>query len=73
MHCAAQVSPSRLPLRKVAAALLANRQFPAWIDAAEAGAACPLAVVLPRLRENHILRLLVKRRCRTLPDVSRAH
>jgi hypothetical protein len=73
MHCAAHVSTSRLPLRKVAAALLANRQFPAWFDAAEAGATCPLAVVLPRMRENLVLRLVVKRRLRTLPDVSRPH
>ena len=73
MHHAGNVSPSRLPLRTVAAALLARRQFPAWIDAAEAGASCPLAVVWPRVRENFVLRLIVKRRPRTLPDVSRAH
>jgi hypothetical protein len=71
MPYAAHISPSRLPLRKVAADLLAHRQFPAWIDAAESGAMCPLAVVMPRLHDALGLRLVVKRRVRNLSDVSR--
>lgn len=72
MHHAANVSPSRLPLRTVAAALLANRQFPAWIDAAESGAICPMAIVLPRVHDTLVLRLGVRRRHRNSSDDFRA-
>ncbi len=71
MHYAAKVSPSRLPLRKVAAALLANRQFPAWIDAAEPGMMNPLAVVMPRVRDSLVLRVVAKRRPRSSSDECR--
>lgn len=71
MHYAAKVSPSRLPLRKVAATLLAERQFPAWVDAAEGGVAYPLAVVMPRVRDSLVLRLVAKRKPRSHSDVAR--
>lgn len=73
MHHSAHVSPSRLPLRKVAAALLANRHFPAWIDAAEPGMMNPLAIVVPRVRDSLVLRVVAKRRPRNSSDESRAH
>jgi hypothetical protein len=67
-HTAKGSSP-RLPLRKVAAALLDRRSFPAWIDA---GTGVPFtvshAVVTPRVRDSLILRLVAKRPSRTLSD-----
>lgn len=71
MHYAAKISPVRLPLRKVAADLLANRQFPAWVDAAESGLFTPLAVVMPRVRDSLCLRLVAKRRPRNSSDAYR--
>lgn len=68
MPYAARISPTRLPLRKVAATLLAHCQFPAWIDAAESGAMAPLAVVMPRVHDSLGLRLVVRRRARNLTD-----
>lgn len=73
MHCAASISPSRLPLRKVAAALLASRQFPAWIDAADGVINCPPALVVPRVRDCLVLRVVPRRKSRSLPDVRCVH
>ncbi|MCW5548695.1 MAG: hypothetical protein KIT44_06995 [Opitutaceae bacterium] len=73
MHCAAPLSPSRLPLRKVAASLLARRQFPAWIDATDGGLSCPLAPVFPRVRDSLVLRVVPRRKPRSLPDVRCEH
>ncbi|MBP6506026.1 MAG: hypothetical protein KA257_00545 [Opitutaceae bacterium] len=72
MHYAAKLTSPRLPLRKVAATLLARRQFPAWLDAAESGVAYPLAVVMPRVRDSLVLRPVAKRKSRSLPDESRS-
>jgi hypothetical protein len=73
MHYAAKISPARLPLRKVAAALLARRQFPAWIDAAESAPTLPLAVVIPRVRDSLVLRAVPRRKARSQSDVACAH
>lgn len=73
MHHAAPVSPSRLPLRKVAAALLNRRQFPAWIDAADGGVPCLLAIVVPRVRDSLTLRIVPRRKSRSSSDAVCLH
>jgi hypothetical protein len=64
-----KISPSRVPLRKVAAALLDHRSFPAWIDA---GTGIPFSatspVVTSRVRDSLILRLVAKRHTRNPSD-----
>jgi len=64
-----KVSSPRLPLRKVAAALLDRRSFPAWIDA---GTGVPFttshAIVTPRVRDSLVLRLVAKRHSRSVSD-----
>jgi hypothetical protein len=47
-------------LLKKAASIAASRSFPAWIDASEYGV--PPACVLPRVRDNLVLRLVAGRR-----------
>lgn len=64
-----KISPSRVPLRKVAAALLDGRSYPAWIDA---GTGVPFSassvVVTSRVRDSLILRVVAKRHSRNPSD-----
>ena len=54
-----RVPTTRSLLRK-AASLAISRTFPAWIDAADYGVACQF--VIPRVRDNLVLRLVAGRR-----------
>lgn len=64
-----KISPSRVPLRKVAAALLDGRSYPAWIDA---GTGVPFSatsvVVTARVRDSLVLRVVAKRHSRNPSD-----
>jgi hypothetical protein len=61
-------------LLKKAASLASSPNFPAWIDAAEYGV--PPSFVVPRIRDNLVLRLVAGRRQareRTLVHATGAH
>jgi hypothetical protein len=64
-----KISPSRVPLRKVAAALLDGRSYPAWIDS---GTGVPFSanavVVTARVRDSLVLRVVAKRNSRNPSD-----
>jgi hypothetical protein len=65
-----KISPSRVPLRKVAAAILDGRSYPAWIDA---GTGVPFSaanavVVTARVRDSLVLRVVAKRHSRNPSD-----
>jgi hypothetical protein len=62
-----KISPSRPPLRKLAAVLLDSRSYPAWIDA-DAGVPFSSSIVCPRVRDSLVLRLVAKRHFRDLSD-----
>jgi hypothetical protein len=70
MHYSQKISSSRMPLRKVAAALLDRRSYPAWIDADSgiAFSAASSGLVTARVRDSLVLRLVAKRKNRTLSD-----
>ena len=63
-----KISPSRTPLRKLAAALLDPHAYPAWIDSGT-GVPFSTAIVSPRVRDSLVLRLVAKRPHRDLSDV----
>jgi hypothetical protein len=68
-----KLASTRVPLRKMAAALLENPPFPAWIDAATG---VPFSThtsvsVTPRVRDSLVLRLVAKRYSRNPSDVRR--
>jgi hypothetical protein len=62
MHYTQKVSSARVPLRKMAAALLDRRSYPAWIDS-ESGVSFPVTagLVTARVRDSLVLRLVAKR------------
>jgi hypothetical protein len=73
MHYHTSKIPStRLPLRKIASALLEHAPFPAWIDA---NSGVPFhhstVAVTPRVRDSLVLRLVAKRYSRNPSDVRR--
>ena len=73
MHYNTSKIPStRVPLRKMAAAILEHTPFPAWIDA---NTGIPFAhgsvTVTPRVRDSLVLRLVAKRYNRNPSDARR--
>ena len=64
---------SRVRLRKFASALIAQRAYPAWIDAGTGVPFSASAVVSNRVRDSLVLRLVAKRHYRDIPDASGAH
>ena len=75
MHYHTSKIPStRLPLRKMAAALLEHAPFPAWIDANSGEPFTHSHVaVTPRVRDSLVLRVVAKRQSRSLSDVRGGH
>lgn len=68
-----KIASTRVPLRKMTAALLENPPFPAWIDA---GTGIPFSThnhvtVTPRVRDSLVLRLVAKRYSRNPSDARR--
>jgi hypothetical protein len=72
MHYTSKIPSTRLPLRKMAAALLEHAPFPAWIDA---NTGVPFSnssvAVTPRVRDSLVLRLVAKRYSRNPSDARR--
>ena len=73
MHYHTSKIPStRLPLRKMAAAILEHAPFPAWIDANTGVSFSSSSVtVTPRVRDSLVLRLVAKRYNRNPSDARR--
>jgi len=59
MSCTTQIAAASVLLRR-AASLAKSQSYPAWIDAAENGLSSP--VVMPRVRDALVLRLVAGRR-----------
>ncbi len=59
MQNIARISATRTLLHR-AASIAGTRTFPAWIDASEYGVVS--SIVVPRVRDNQVLRLVAGRR-----------